>query len=73
MAGQGRSNACLSLVALLIVSIAVTVQGADHLVGGTNGWKAPGVSNTLNSTYLQVWYMNQTFAAGDNLSESSSP
>lgn len=71
MAGQGRNSACLSLVALLVVSIAVTVQGADLIVGGTNGWKAPGISNTLSKTYLEVWYMNQTFAAGDNLSESS--
>lgn len=72
MAGQGRSSAGLSLVALLIVSIAVvTVQGTDHIVGGTNGWKAPGVSNNLTKTYLQVWDANQTYAAGDNLSESS--
>lgn len=71
MTGQGRSGACSSLVALLIVSIAVTVQGADHMVGGTNGWKAPGVANNLTGTYLQMWYMNETFAAGDNLSKSS--
>jgi hypothetical protein len=71
MGDQGRSSAynCAAMVILaLLMSMAVAVQAATHIVGtSTNEWEEPGQGNSLNSSYYQDWANSQSFAAGDIL------
>ncbi|CAK9858812.1 unnamed protein product [Sphagnum jensenii] len=73
---QGRGNAVvawnvagrLMLLAVVAVALVQYAQGATtHDVGGADEWAAPGLSNTLNSSYLSDWASNQKFALGDSL------
>jgi hypothetical protein len=70
---QGRGNAVVAgrLMVLAVVAVALVqyAQGAatTHDVGGADGWAAPGLSNSFNSSYLSDWASTQTFAPGDSL------
>lgn len=66
MAAQGRRSAVLMVMALLLASCAVAVEGVDHVVGGTVGWTKPDGS-TVPTTYLSTWATGKTFNDGDNL------
>ena len=67
MAGQGRCSAVL-VVALVVVSMAMAAQAADHVVGGAQGWTKPN-GNSVSDSYLSTWAATQTFSVGDNLSK----
>jgi hypothetical protein len=70
---QGRGNAVVAgrlmlLLAVVAVALVQYAQGATtHDVGGADGWAAPGLSNSFNSSYLSDWASTQTFAPGDSL------